>query len=159
MRTVSTAILLAAFCTGFVLADEPRDVAALRALDQTYAAEWIEGDADGVMALFTEDATIVPHHGDKPIKGKKAIRKFWFDPNYSPTVIREWSRESVEVFVAGDMGVVRGRARLIWEYGGTRTTMPEGNYVLIAVRENEDWRIRLLTWNDDPRKWAQETIE
>lgn len=34
------------------MADEQEDIAALRALDQAYATEWIEGDADGVMALF-----------------------------------------------------------------------------------------------------------
>lgn len=27
-----------------------------------------------------------------------------------------------------------------------------------AVREVDDWRIRLLTWNDDQRKWLQEPI-
>ncbi len=157
MRSITTAIVVTAFAIHWpALADEQRDVTALRALDQAYASEWIEGDADGVMALFTEDATLVPHHGDAPIKGQEAIRKFWFDPNYAPTVVPEWRREPVETFVSGDVGVVRGRARLVWEYDGTRTTIPEGNYVMIAVLQNGGWRIRLLTWNDDPRKWEQE---
>lgn len=141
------------------LADDGHDIAALRALDQVYATEWLEGDANGVMALFTEDATLVPHHGDAPIKGQEAIRDFWFNPDYAPTVVPEWRRESIEIFISGDMGVVRGRARLVWEYGGTRTTIPEGNYVMIAVRQDDGWRIRLLTWNDDPRKWVQESID
>jgi len=111
------------------------------------------------MALFTEDATLVPHHGDASIKGNEAIRKFWFDPNYAPTVVAEWRREPAEIFVSGDTGVVRGRACLVWEYGGTRTTIPEGNYVMIAARQGEVWRIRLLTWNDDPREWLQEPVD
>ena len=160
MRSITTAIVFTAFATCWpALADEQHDAAALQALDQAYAAEWIEGDADGVMALFTEDATLVPHHGDAPIKGQEAIRKFWFNPDYAPTVVPEWRRESVEIFVSGDVGVVRGRARLVWEYDGTRTTIPDGNYVLIAMRQNGDWRIRFLTWNDDPRKWLQEPSE
>ncbi len=159
MKSTISALLIAALGIGpLVLADEDHDKAALRALDQAYATEWIEGDADGVMSLFTEDATLVPHHGDAPIKGHKAIRDFWFNPNYPPTVVPEWRRESVEIFISGDMGVVRGRARLVWEYDGTRTTIPEGNYVMIAVREDEEWRIRLHTWNDDPRKWVREPI-
>jgi len=160
MRAIVTAILFAGLATGSsVAADEQEDKASLRALDLAYAAEWIAGDADGVMALFTEDATLVPHHGDTPIKGHEAIRNFWFNPDYAPTVVPEWRRESSEIFVSGDLGVVRGRARLVWEYDGTRTTIPEGNYVMIAVRMDKEWRIRLLTWNDDPRKWLQEPVE
>ena len=138
-------------------ADEAADIAALQALDQAYAALWKKGDADGVMALFTNDATLVPHHGDPPIKGHDAIRNAWFNPDYAPTVVRELTRNAHEVFVLGDVGVVRGRARLVWEYGGTRTTIPDGNYVLIAVRQDGAWKIRLLTWNDDPGIWEQES--
>ena len=140
-------------------ADERADIAALRALDQAYADEWMEGDADGVMALFTGDATLVPHHGDLPIKGSVAIRDFWFNPDYPPTVVTEWNRAPAEFLVSGDVGVVRGRARLVWEYDGVRTTIPEGNYVMIAVRNATGWRIRMLTWNDDPRDWLQEALD
>jgi uncharacterized protein (TIGR02246 family) len=155
-----------AFCLVAVLthtaplrADEQADLSALRELDQAYAAEWLEGDADGVMALFTNDATLVPHHGDEPIKGHDAIRNFWFNPDYPPTVVPEWTRKPAEIFVSGNVGVVRGTARLVWEYDGTRTTIPNGNYVLIAVRHGDGWRIRMLTWNDDPRKWKQEPVD
>jgi len=142
-----------------LLAVESEDITSLRALDQSYATEWIEGDADGVMALFTEDATLVPHHGDDPIKGHAAIRNFWFNPDYAPTVIPSWTREPAEIFISGDVGVVRGTARLVWEFNGIRTTIPNGNYVLIAVRREQGWRIRMLTWNDDPRSWEQEAID
>ena len=142
-----------------LLAVESEDITSLRALDQSYATEWLEGDADGVMALFTDDATLVPHHGDDPIKGHAAIRNFWFDPAYPPTVIPSWAREPAEFFISGDVGVVRGTARLVWEFNGTRTTIPNGNYVLIAVRREQGWRIRMLTWNDDPRSWEQESID
>ena len=141
------------------IANEQGDIDDLRALDQAYASEWKENDADGVMALFTEDATLVPHHGDQPIKGHEAIRDFWFNPEYPPTTVPEWTREAAEILVYGDVGVVRGRARLVWEYDGTRTTIPEGNYVMIAVRQNGGWRIRMLTWNDDPRKWIQVPVD
>ncbi len=158
MRVVTVTGIIMALVATTTLADELADMAALQALDQAYAAEWIEGDADGVMALFTEDATIVPHHGDAPIKGYDAIRKFWFDPNYPPTTVPEFRREARETIVLGDVGVVRGRSRMAWEYGGERTTIPVGNYVIIAVRQYQGWRIRLLTWNDDPRSWIVEPI-
>ena len=139
-------------------ATEAADIAALEALDQAYRTTWMANDADGVLALFTEDATLVPHHGDAPRQGKAMIRQFWFNPDYPPTVIPEWTREPKEVFVVGDMGVLRGRASLTWEYDGTRTTIPVSNYVMVAVRGDDGWRIRLLTWNDDPRDWIREPI-
>lgn len=160
MRTLLAAsILLGMLLSAASAAGERQDLAALRALDQAYAEEWISGNHDGVMALFTEDATLVPHHGDAPVKGRNSIRRFWFNPEYPPTTVPEWQRTPAELFVEGDIGVVRGRSRLIWEYGQTRTTIPEGNYVMIAVREGGRWLIRLLTWNDDPREWLQESIE
>lgn len=141
------------------VADESVDLAALKALDQAYATKWIKGDGEGVMNLFTTDATLVPHHGDPPINGHEAIRNFWFNPEYAPTVVPEWTRTPAEFFISGDVGVVRGTARLVWEYDGTRTTIPHGNYVMIAVRQDADWKIRMLTWNDDPRKWEQVPID
>ena len=160
MRSIISALVVAALTIGQpVLADEDHDEAALRALDQAYATAWMNGDADGVMALFTEDATLVPHHGVAPVKGQDAIRKNWFDPDYAPTVVPESVRQPAEIFISGDIGVVRGRARLVWEYEGTRTTIPEGNYVMIAIRHDQGWRIRMLTWNDDPRDWLQESID
>ena len=160
MRSITSVFVVAALTVGQpVLADDDHDEAALLALDQAYATAWMNGDEDSVMALFTEDATLVPHHGDAPVKGQDAIRSNWFNPDYAPTVVRESLREPAEIFISGDMGVVRGRARLVWEYEGTRTTIPESNYVIIAVRHDQGWRIRMLTWNDDPRDWIQETID
>ncbi len=160
MRIAIIAAIVLRIAVSFpALADEEADVAKLQALDRAYATEWIAGDADRVMALFTEDATLVPHHGDAPVKGQEAIRKFWFDPAYAPTIVSQWQREAVEIFVSGDTGVVRGRARLVWEYDGTRTTIPEGNYVMVALRQDDAWRIRLLTWNDDPRRWIVEPVQ
>lgn len=140
-------------------ADETDDVAALKALDQAYKREWMDFDPEGVMSLFTEDATLVPHHGDDPVVGADAIRQFWFDPSYSPTIVTDWERVPQEVLVIGDVGIVRGRARLTWEYEGVRTRAPEGNYVLIATRQTDGWRIRMLTWNDDPREVIREPVE
>ena len=160
MRSITGFLTIIALAFGqAATAGDDHDQAALRALDQAYATAWMSGDADEVMALFTEDATLVPHHGDTPVKGHDAIRDGWFNPDYAPTVVLESVREPAEIFVSGDIGVVRGRSRLVWEYEGMRTTKPEGNYVMIAVRGDQGWRIRLLTWNDDPRDWLQEVID
>ncbi len=159
MRTLQRGLTLAAIAMSPLLqASEAEDIETLRQLDQAYAAEWMANNAQGVLELFTDDATLVPHHGDAPVVGKESIRRFWFDPSYAPTTVPEWDREPGEIVVLGDVGIVRGRARLVWEYEGVRTTIPEGNYVLIAVRTVRGWLIRMLTWNDDPRKWVREPV-
>ena len=152
-------LLVSATIVTTAAADNSTDAIALKALDQAYAQAWKQGDADAVLALFTDDASLVPHHGDQPIVGAAAIRQFWFNPSYPPTVIAQWQRRSAEVLVNGDVGVVRGRARLTWEFDGIRTTIPDGNYVMIALRAGESWKIRMLTWNDDPRNWEQESTD
>lgn len=160
MRSIAGLLMIVALAFGqAATAGDETDQAALQALDQAYATAWMNGDADEVIELFTEDATLVPHHGDPPVKGRDAIRDGWFNPDYAPTVVPESVREAAEIFVSGDIGVVRGRSRLVWEYERIRTTIPEGNYVMIAVRADQGWRIRLLTWNDDPRDWLQEAID
>ena len=158
MRVITAVAMISALVSSAV-ADELQDMADLQALDQAYATAWMAGDADGVMALFTEDATIVPHHGNAPTQGHDAIRDLWFNPEHPPTVVPEFRREPRELLLLGDVGVIRGRSRMVWEYDGERTTIPLANYVIIAVRQDQGWRIRLLTWNDDPRKWIVESLD
>ncbi|MFP4004876.1 MAG: YybH family protein [Alphaproteobacteria bacterium] len=140
-------------------ADDAADRAALTALNRAYAEYWEKGDADALMALFTEDVTAVPHHGDAPVKGREALRAFWFPEGGPPTVVPEYRLRPGEIVVHGEMGVVRGRFRLVFEYQGTRTTIPEGNYVHIYRKTADGWKLRMLTWNDDPRDWVQEKVE
>ena len=158
MQSKLLLMLLLLAPTQALFGDDAADIKALETLDAAYAREWKAGNADAVMALFTGDATLVPHHGDAPVVGAEAIRRFWFNPDYPPTTVPEWIRTPAEVIVSGDIGIVRGRARLVWEYDGTRTTIPEGNYVMIAERHDGTWLIRMLTWNDDPREWIREPV-
>lgn len=146
-------------CAFLSVSAQADDKEKIRALDQAYADAWKAGNNKKVLSLFNEDATLVPHHGDTPIVGLKAIEEFWFNPSYPPTVVPEWKRIPTEIIVNGDVGIVRGRSKLVWEYDGMRTTIPEQNYVLIAFRNDTEWKIKWLTWNDDPRKWIQEKIE
>lgn len=150
------AFLLAPFPTA--AEEESQLRSELIALDQAYVSEWLEGDSEGVLSLFTADATLVPHHGDTPIKAKTSIRQFWFNPSYPPTSVVAWERVPVETVILGNIGIVRGRSTLTWMSATARTTIPISNYVMIAVRVDEQWKIRMLTWNDDPRDWIVEDV-
>ena len=80
---------------------------------------------------------MVPHHGDTPISGQATIRDYWFNQKYPPTVIPYLVRETEEIFISGDVGLILGRSHLTWEYEGVRTTIPASNYVLVAERGTE----------------------
>ncbi len=151
--------LATSFATNVALAGEASDKKAVLALDKAYNTTWKDGDADAVMALFVEDAVVIPHHGDDPIEGKAALRNFWFPEGGSPTLVPIFDHVPDEVMIHGDVGVVRGRFSLAWIYEGTRTEIPSGNYVNIALRTEDGWRIKWLTWNDDPRLWSQSPSE
>ncbi len=149
-------ICICCFLSAHLYADDQEE---LKILDQSYANAWKAGDNKAVLSLFTTDAVLIPHHGDQPIVGKEAIQDFWFNPKYPPTLVPEWNRVPYEIIINGDVGIVRGRSKLVWEYDGVRTTIPEQNYVLIAFKKDNQWKIKWLTWNDDPRKWIQEKLQ
>lgn len=150
----ASAVLLNLLC-GAAVAGEIEDVKAVLALDQAYANNWKNGDEDGVMGLFAEGVVVIPHHGDAPIEGREALRDFWFPKGGSPTLVPLFNHKPASVAVHGDIAIVRGRFELTWIYEGERTEIPEGNYVTIAQRDEGRWEIKLLTWNDDPRRWVK----
>ncbi len=131
------------------------DKAAILALDQAYSQTWKDGDETGLMALFTDDVVVIPHHGDPQIEGRAALKDFWFPKGGSKTIVPQFDHTPTGIFINGDVGVVHGRFSLAWIYEGERTTIPAGNYLTVAVRTRDGWRIKRLTWNDDPRRWEQ----
>ena len=114
---------LFALCVPHAAAEEGADKAALRALSQAYAQNWQRQDEGALMDLFMPDVTVVPHHGADAIEGRDALRALWFPEDAPPTIVPEYALTLREIIVAGDMGVVRGRFRLVFEYAGTRTTI------------------------------------
>src|SRR5260370_5545150 len=86
------ALLLALLLAGPLLALAQNslsldDVAKIRAVHKKYEETWLNGDADGVRALFTDDSVLLPPHAAKPWIGQKRLNEFWFPPNAPPTKI------------------------------------------------------------------------
>lgn len=132
------------------IADEAGDRAALIALDQAYAENWARNDADAVMALFAEDAVIIPHDGDAPHVGAAAIRAFWFPEGAPPVSVTRFEHRVSDASVSSGRGVAWGRFSLAFEYEAQRYAY-DGNF-LLAGRKDRDgaWKITHLTWNDPP---------
>ncbi len=131
----------------------PRDDAAhIRALCEGYRTAWLSNDSAAVLALFSEDATLLPHHGDPAVVGKPAIRAFWRPPNSRPSRITEFTSTSDGASASGDLGFAWGRFQLSFEYEKgevKRSTLHRGTYFMIARRQpHGGWLITHRMWDD-----------
>lgn len=131
-------------------ADSAAERRALIALDQAYVEHWARNDAEGVMALFTETAVLLPHHGDTPRVGAQEIRDLWFPADAPVTTVTRFEHRVSDAEVEGDRGVLWGRFDLGFEDDGQHYAY-EGNYLLVGAKGPDGaWRITHLTWNDPP---------
>ena len=149
---VAAATALAA-CTDHAPALTETDHADIRHTIEAYRRAWLEGNADAVLGAFTTDAVLLPHHGDAPVVGLDAIRRYWFPPG-PPTVIDELDITVDEVDGNGLVAFARGTDRVRWSTrssGATSHHVSSGTY-LNAMRKGTDgrWRIRVHMWDDPP---------
>src|SRR5690348_563361 len=76
----------------------PADLASLRSVMAAYRNAWIAADRAAVLALFTDDAVLLPHHGDDPVVGRAAMERFWWPAGSPPFTL---TRMEVTVDEAG----------------------------------------------------------
>jgi uncharacterized protein (TIGR02246 family) len=119
------------------------------ALHQKEGDAFNNGDAAALAALYTEDAVLVTDHG--PISGREAIEKHFADlfqkvqfsthlakcDQYSPRVI---GTAGNEIWVTGDWScTIKGQ-----NFGPVDL---KGYWGTVDVREGDDWKIQMDTWN------------
>jgi len=145
---IAIALLFLASCGGQPSSDHD---AALRALDAAYVDGWKKQSAEAqekaVMALFTNDAVIMPGGGAEPGNGIRAVRSFWFPEDSPMTNVNRFDHDITNISADGALGVVSGRYRLEFEYGG-ESYAREGNYLFVAENQARGWRISQMIWND-----------
>lgn len=125
----------------------PDDAAAVRRVSDEYGRAWLANDTAAVMAVFTDDAVLIPHLGNPQAVGKAAIRDHFWPPGSPPAPVIAFERQSIEVRGSGDVAWDRGTYRLAFVYGAD-TLGNRGNYLAVAVRGADDrWRWSAYTWN------------
>lgn len=103
---VALSFLLAACAT---VPDSDRERAALLQRDREWAAVASQGsDAEGILAFWTEDATIFPP-GSPAIQGKAAIRDYIQKSLAIPGFQIHWRPLSAAMSVDGTLGYTTGR--------------------------------------------------
>jgi uncharacterized protein (TIGR02246 family) len=124
----------------------------LEALCFAYQNAWMSNDAEAVLALFSEDAVLLPHHGDPAVIGKAAVRDFWWPANSPMTTITDFGTTVAEACAHGDVGHAWGRFSLAFSYADadkTHQVSNAGSYLMLFRRQaNGQWLISHRMWDD-----------
>jgi uncharacterized protein (TIGR02246 family) len=156
-RTLTGVALLAAVvaCAEDETEDAPLssgDIAAIRELSEAYTGAWLADDSASVLATFTDDAVLMPHHGAPVVEGLDAIRRQFWPPDVPPARVTAFTMEPVEISGSGDLAYARGTISLTFSFesdGVMQTLSNAGNYLMIVRRQPEGaWKIARYIWND-----------
>jgi uncharacterized protein (TIGR02246 family) len=123
------------------------DLAAISRVHQEYVAAHNDSDADRLMALFTDDAVLMPM--DEPaLSGKPAIREHYeefFDQN--PSTI---DLSPVETRVAGDWAFERIQVKVTLPDGKGEGRHADVKYLWILQKQPDgSWKIARAIYNLD----------
>ena len=126
-------------------ADTAEDKAALRAADQIFMRAYWKGDLETVVALYAEDAVLLPANAPE-VKGREAIRKYYaadmsgLKPGESGMIV-----ESTQG-VSGNLGWSSGRVK---DTAANGTTTSTGKFLSVSRKVNGRWLYIRDTWNSD----------
>jgi uncharacterized protein (TIGR02246 family) len=123
----------------------------LRAIDEVRARELaalLGGDADGMVAVFTDDCVVMPPN-EPAIEGHAALRK-WFNSLHEHSTLSGGYGES-DVSVVGDWAIEHFTARLaVTPKAGGEAVDQENKGIHIYRRQPDGtWRIAHDIWNSD----------
>jgi uncharacterized protein (TIGR02246 family) len=131
---------------------DPQTTKKILASIKAYDGAINDNDAAAIAALFTRDAVFVTTEG--PIIGRQAIEKWYAD------VFQWWHPKNHILKVDGNAFHLIGTAgNELWatgewsETGQSKNGEPlpiKGYKILVFVREGDDWKIRVNTWNTTP---------
>ncbi len=130
--------------TGGGCADGPRtlDSASREAIEATidrYVAASNEGDAEGLTALYAEDAVLLPPDHE-PILGRRAIGEFWQQGTDTGLEV-----STLRLEVDGDVAYLVGRYRLP---PTEEEEADSGQYVMCLKRQTDGaWKLTADIWN------------
>jgi len=146
-------LFLVQIATAFAGSLSNEDRKAITALVEKYRTGWLSKNSqEQVMSVFATDAVLMPHHGDAPVVGEKAIREFWWPSGVKYTI------DHFTVTVDGiegnsDYAYARGKSNVTWttfQEDERQTKQQSGTYLTIVKKTGKDWKIVLQMW-DDPQ--------
>jgi uncharacterized protein (TIGR02246 family) len=119
----------------------------LRAAEDRWEELWAAKDAQGLAALYTEDAMRLPPDATRTV-GRDAIEAM-FEDEFAAG-LENLQLEATDIDHDGNVGWVVGNSTIEFPTGDTMGT-GTGNYVVVYRKEADGvWRIVIDTWNDAP---------
>jgi uncharacterized protein (TIGR02246 family) len=148
--------LLLAWLVGCAVACQPTkpapltqaDEAAIKAGDAAFAKAATAGDLPGIMALYADEAVVLPP-AMPMAQGKTAIEELFGGMMQQMSVQLELTPKIIEG--AGDRATVVGIYRLVGTPKGSTAMPPEdGKYVLALQRQADgSWKLTRDAWSPD----------
>ena len=128
------------------------DVAKIKAVHKKYEQTWLEGDADGVRALFTEECVLLPPHADKPRLGRRGLDEFWFPPDAPRTKITKLVVVPESIGGDGRIAYVWGTDEVAWtteQDGKTIRSSHKGVFLNVLQKQpTGEWKFSHHMWDD-----------
>lgn len=120
---------------------------------QSFEQAFNRDDLQACVALFTDDAQILPQHGSI-ITGQRDIEAFLKD-QISPII--SYNTETDMTLVRGDLGIEQGHYRVRDIRRGS--DIEEGKYLHVWRLVNGRWKLHRVIWNTDFAPPAIVTID
>jgi uncharacterized protein (TIGR02246 family) len=129
------------------VADTAADQAAMRAGTAAWVAAFNAGDVDKIVALYTEDAVVMPPDSVS-LTGHEAIRKYSVASTAeSKAAGMSFALDAEASGACGDLGWHSGTFHVTDAKGGSAGT---GKYAEVWRRSGGKWLIIRDIWNMDP---------
>jgi len=148
VSSFATCILCAAAICG-CSRDETLPADVTSALEQAITRH----DIAGSVAVFADDAQILPQHGPA-IRGHKEIEAY-FQDTITPRFVYDTDTEMT--LVSGDLGVEQGRYRIRNVRRGS--DVEEGKYLHVWRRIGGDWKLYRMIYNTDVEPRTEVSVE
>jgi uncharacterized protein (TIGR02246 family) len=118
--------------------------ATIEVNNRTFEQAFQRGDAAGVAALYSENASLLPP-GSEMMQGRANIQSFW--QTVMDSGVKEAELETLDIEAGGD-SLAREIGRYILTIQqGSETVKSPGKYVVIWKREGDDWKLDVDIWN------------
>lgn len=123
----------------------PKDIAAIRSIEETFRTAWLKNDERTIMSLFWADAALYPG-GGKPLKGIEALQKYWFGPSDVVTTIDRFDVGIEDIEGTDTFAAVTGSDVIHWstakkDGSDLKKFVSKGHFLAVYTKKNAQWRM------------------